>query len=326
MNNPMISQIERIYEKKRDKSEREKLIRQRQVYKELPRVEDIDDQIRKIGIEMARKILFNPSKNEEIISETKTKIENLKMEKAFLLTENNLSAEYLEPIFECSKCKDTGYVASGERCSCMKQLLINRAYKMSNLENVLEKENFSNFKLEIFSDDKFEDEDKSPKENISDIIGYAEDFIQDFDKKNGDNLLFYGTTGLGKTYMCNCIAKALLDKNKIVIYQTAFTILDILEKRRFRKDTAEISEYEYDLLFKSDLLIIDDLGTEVSNTFTNAEIFNIVNTRLLWGKKTIISTNLTPNEISEIYTDRVFSRIFDKFIPLKFFGKDLRWE
>lgn len=326
MNNPMISQIERIYEKKRDKSEREKLIRQRQVYKELPRVEDIDDQIRKIGIEMARKILFNPSKNEEIISETKTKIENLKMEKAFLLTENNLSAEYLEPIFECSKCKDTGYVASGERCSCMKQLLINRAYKMSNLENVLQKENFGNFKLDIFSDKKFEDEDKSPKENISDIIGYVEDFIQDFDKNNGHNLLFYGTTGLGKTYMCNCIAKALLDKNKIVIYQTAFTILDILEKRRFRKGLAEISDYEYDLLFKADLLIIDDLGTELSNAFTNAEIFNIVNTRLLWGKKTIISTNFTPNEISEVYSDRVFSRIFDKFNPLRFFGDDLRWE
>lgn len=322
----MISQIERIYEKKRDKSEREKLIRQRQVYKELPRVEDIDDQIRKIGIEMARKILFNPSKNEEIISETKTKIENLKMEKAFLLTENNLSAEYLEPIFECSKCKDTGYVASGERCSCMKQLLINRAYKMSNLENVLQKENFGNFKLDIFSDKKFEDEDKSPKENISDIIGYVEDFIQDFDKNNGHNLLFYGTTGLGKTYMCNCIAKALLDKNKIVIYQTAFTILDILEKRRFRKGLAEISDYEYDLLFKADLLIIDDLGTELSNAFTNAEIFNIVNTRLLWGKKTIISTNFTPNEISEVYSDRVFSRIFDKFNPLRFFGDDLRWE
>lgn len=326
MNNPMISQIERIYEKKRDKSQRDKLKRQRQVYKELPRVEEIDDQIRKIGLDMAKKMLFAKDESEKIISETKKKIENLKMEKAYLLTENNMSAEFLEPVFECATCKDTGYIENGERCSCMKQLLINRAYKMSNLDNVLEVENFSNFKLDIFSDKKFEDEDKSPKENISDIILYAEDFISDFDKKNGHNLLFYGTTGLGKTYMCNCIAKALLDKNKIVIYQTAFTILDILEKRRFRKGDSDISDYEYDLLFQADLLIIDDLGTEVSNTFTNAEIFNIVNTRLLWGKKTIISTNLTPNEISEIYTDRVFSRIFDKFIPLKFFGKDLRWE
>ncbi|NLK44592.1 MAG: ATP-binding protein, partial [Tissierellia bacterium] len=108
--------------------------------------------------------------------------------------------------------------------------------------------------------------------------------------------------------------------------QTAFTILELIEKHRFRKDNAESYGKEYDLLFEADLLIIDDLGTEVANTFTNAEIFNIVNTRILAGKKTIISTNLTPKEISEIYTDRVFSRILDKFIPLKFYGEDLRFE
>lgn len=166
----------------------------------------------------------------------------------------------------------------------------------------------------------------TPRENMLDILSIAEGFISNFDENNGDNLLFYGTTGLGKTFLCNCIAKALLDKNKIVIYQTAFTILDILERRRFGKSSSEMSDYQYNLLFSSDLLIIDDLGTEVSNTFTNAEIFNIVNTRIIAGKKTLISTNLTPKEISEIYTDRVFSRILDKFIPLKFYGKDLRWE
>ena len=166
----------------------------------------------------------------------------------------------------------------------------------------------------------------TPRENMLDILGISEEFINNFDKNNGDNLLFYGTTGLGKTFLCNCIAKSLLDKNKIVIYQTAFTILDILEERRFGKGDKEMSNYQYELLFDADLLIIDDLGTEVSNTFTNAEIFNIVNTRLLRSKKTIISTNLTPKEISDTYTDRVFSRIFDKFNPLKFYGNDLRWE
>ena len=115
-------------------------------------------------------------------------------------------------------------------------------------------------------------------------------------------------------------------KNKIVIYQTAFTILEIIERHRFRRDSKEFNDYQYNLLFEADLLIIDDLGTEVANTFTNAEIFNIVNTRIIAGKKTIISSNLTPKEISETYTDRVFSRIFDKFIPLKFYGHDLRWE
>ena len=197
---------------------------------------------------------------------------------------------------------------------------------MSNIENVLLRENFSNFNIDIFSDEKFQGESLTPKENMMDILGISEGFIHNFHINNGENLLFYGTTGLGKTYLCNCIAKALLDKGKIVVYQTAFTILDIIEKHRFNRGDQKLNDYKYNLLFDAELLIIDDLGTEVANTFTNAEIFNIVNTRILRGKKTIISTNLTPKEISETYTDRVFSRILDKFLALKFYGKDLRWE
>ena len=326
MNRDIISDIQRIYEKRRDKNIRDLQRRQNEVYKKLPKVEQLDDEIKKVGIKMAREVLFNPDKGEEITLKAKETIEALKMEKAFLLTEGNISADYLDLTYDCLNCKDTGYLDDGQRCSCMKQMLINRAYKMSNLESVLDKENFKTFDIKVFSNDPFEGEKLSPRENMMEILSYAEGFIGNFRENNGENLLFYGTTGLGKTFLCNCIAKALLDKNKIVIYQTAFTILDILEKRRFRKDISDITEYDYSLLFDGDLLIIDDLGTEVSNTFTNAEIFNIVNTRLLAVKKTIISTNLTPNEISEIYTDRVFSRILDKFIPLKFYGKDLRWE
>ncbi len=159
-----------------------------------------------------------------------------------------------------------------------------------------------------------------PRENMKYISNICVDYVNNFNEKNEENLLFYGSTGVGgKTFMCNCIAKALLDMNKIVIYQTAFKILEIIEKRRFGRGDNRFEDYEYDLLFHADLLIIDDLGTELSNAFTNAEIFNIVNTRLIDGTKTIISTNLTPDEISNIYTDRVFSRILEKFIPLKFF-------
>lgn len=326
MNNPVLKEIQLIYERRRDKAQKDLRKRQQEVYKKIPKVKEIDDKIRKTGLDMAKSVLLKPESGERFAKEAKAKIESLKMEKAYLLTESNISADYLEQKYTCESCKDTGYVNDFKRCHCMKQLLINRSYKMSNLENILHKENFQNFNIELFSEEPFDGEELTPRENMLDILGYAEGFIGSFNENNGENLLFYGTTGLGKTFMCSCIAKALLDKNKIVIYQTAFTILDILEKRRFKKDAREISEYEYNLLFQADLLIIDDLGTEISNTFTNAEIFNIVNTRLLAGKKTIISTNLTPNEISEIYTDRVFSRIFDKFIPLRFYGKDLRWE
>ncbi|HZK00521.1 MAG TPA: ATP-binding protein [Tissierellaceae bacterium] len=322
----MIKQTTLKYEKKRDRNERDRRRRTEEVYKKIPAIKGLDEEMRKTGLEMSKAIIANPDNYEVTIKEAKERIEKLKMEKAYLLTESNIELDYMDLKYECSKCEDTGYIDGINRCNCLKQELVSQAYMMSNLEHVLEKENFKNFNINIFKDEPFEDEVMTPRENMLDILGISEAFINDFDSPNGDNLLFYGTTGLGKTFLCNCIAKALLDKNKIVIYQTAFTILDILEERRFGKGDKELSNYQYELLFDADLLIIDDLGTEVSNTFTNAEIFNIVNTRLLRSKKTIISTNLTPKEISDIYTDRVFSRIFDKFNPLKFYGNDLRWE
>lgn len=314
------------YERKRDKQIRDQRIRKEKVYKKIPAIKRIDEEIFKTGLTMSKHIIGNPDNYEKVAEEAKKKIEKLKMEKAYLMTESNIPMDYMDIKYECETCKDTGYIDNGEKCNCLKQELVSRAYKMSNLENILNKENFKTFNINVFKDEPFEGERMTPRENMQDLVGIAEGFVNNFDINNGENLLFYGTTGLGKTFLCNCIAKSLLDKNKIVIYQTAFTILEIIERYRFGKDTKDTNSYQYNLLFDADLLIIDDLGTEVANTFTSAEIFNIVNTRTIAGKKTIISTNLTPKEISETYTDRVFSRILDKFIPLKFFGHDLRWE
>ena len=322
----MIREISLEYEKQRDANQRDRDSRIRQVYKTIPAVEKIDEEIKKIGLTMSKSILSNPTSYEKIANDTKERIEKLKMQKAYLLTESNIAVDYMEEKYKCDRCLDRGHLNNGKRCNCFKQALVNRAYKMSNLDSVLKVQNFQNFDIDLFSNQPCEGEDLTPRENMIDIAGIAEGFIDAFDENNGHNLLFYGSTGLGKTFLSNCIAKSLLDKQKIVIYQTAFTIMDILEKRRFRNDKDKVVEYQYDLLFGADLLIIDDLGTELTNTFTNAEIFNIVNTRLISGRKTIISTNLTPKEISQTYTDRIFSRILDKFIPLKFYGKDLRWE
>lgn len=321
----ILKSIHLDYEKKRDEEERLQRMRVQEIYRKIPAIKRIDEDIFKIGLDMAKFIIGNPQGYKDDIEKARRKIEKLKMEKAFLLTESNIDPEYIEKNYTCKTCNDTGYLENGRKCSCLKQRLVSKAYKMSNIETNLLKDNFKNFDINIFKDEPFEDETMTPRENMIDIIGISEGFIGNFDENNEENLLFYGTTGLGKTFLCSCIAKALIDKDKIVVYQTAFTILDILERKRFGKDRDKNS-YEYDLLFDADLLIIDDLGTEVTNTFTNAEIFNIVNTRIIKGKKTIISTNLTPKEISEIYTDRIFSRILQKFIPLKFYGEDLRWE
>ena len=326
MNKSRLKELSMEYERKRDRNERDQQIRINEVHKKIPAIKRIEDDILKTGLSMSKYIIGNPDNYKESLEKAKEKIEALRMEKAFLMTESNIPADYMEIQYDCKICKDTGYLDNGPQCNCLKQALVSRAYKMSNLDNVLEKENFKTFNIDIFKDEPFENEIMTPRENMEDIAGIAEGFIGNFNENNGENLLFYGTTGLGKTFLCNCIAKSLLDKNKIVIYQTAFTILEIIERHRFGRGDKEFNGYQYNLLFEADLLVIDDLGTEVANTFTNAEIFNIVNTRIIGGKKTIISTNLTPKEISETYTDRVFSRILDKFIPLKFYGHDLRWE
>lgn len=321
----LIKELSKEYERKRDLKKREKDLRVKKLYRELPAIERIDDEIFKIGLDTSKNIIGNPETSQRLILEAKEKIEELKMEKAYIMTESNIPADYMEIKYDCSKCQDRGYI-DGEQCVCLKQKLVSRAYEMSNIESILSKENFSTFDIKKFSNEKFEDESLSPRENMIEIRSISKAFIDNFKEDNDINLLFYGTTGLGKTFLSNCIAKELLDKNYIVIYQTAFTILNIIEKYRFKRGDESINEFQYNLLFESDLLIIDDLGTELSNSFTNAEIFNIINTRIIAGKKTIISTNLTPKEISDIYTDRVFSRILDKFIPLKFYGPDLRWQ
>ncbi len=323
MNNSIIREILKEYERKRNTSIKNQQIRKQEIYRKIPRIKEIDNEITKTGLLISKQILKNPQSYTTKINEIKTKMSKLKEEKAYLMTENNIPHDYLEIKYECSECKDTGYYQNGQRCYCLKQKLVDKAYEMSNISNILQKENFQTFDISIFTNEPYNDEELTPRENIMNISSISEGFVINFDKDNGENLLFYGNTGLGKTFICNCIAKSLLDKGKIVIYQTAFKMMELIKKHKFDNIN---NNMEYDLLFNSDLLIIDDLGTENTTSFTNTEIFNIVNTRLLNLKKTIISTNLSPKEFADTYTDRTYSRIFSNFKPLKFYGPDLRWE
>ena len=325
MKNIHIKKILYEYEKTRDKAIKEYEERKKEIYSFVPRIKEIEVEMAKASISSSKKIFENPEKQEEILKDTEILIKKLQQEKAFLLTENNIPLVYMEIHYNCKLCKDSGFLKNGEKCSCFVQKMLNEAYKMSNLNDILGRENFSTFDLDLFSKSPFEDETITPWENMKNILNTSLKFTRDFDK-NYENLLFYGSTGLGKTFLCNSIAKELLDKGKIVVYQTSFKILEILEKKKFSKVIDPIDDFSYNMLFSSDLLIIDDLGTEMNNTFTNSEIFNIINTRLLEKKNMIISTNLTPIEIKKIYSDRISSRIFGNFKIINFFGPDIRWE
>jgi len=323
MIDPIINNILKGYEAKRLRAEKMKEKRIEEIYSKLPRIKEIDDEISRSGVSISKAILNRAGNKEELLEQLKVKLDGLKQEKAILLTENNIPLQYLEEEFECNKCKDTGFLHTGKKCSCFNQQLINYAYSMSNLKSTLKKENFQTFNINLFSDTPPEGSNISQRENMLDVLNVCEGFVINFDTNNEENLLFYGPTGLGKTFLTNCIAKALLDRGKIVIYQTAFKIFEIIEDVHFHN---QAEREKYQLLFDADLLIIDDLGTEFSNSFTNSELFNIINSRLLSNKKTIISTNLPPKGIIERYDDRIFSRLFSKYTILKFFGKDLRWQ
>ncbi|SET01657.1 DNA replication protein DnaC [Natronincola peptidivorans] len=323
MKNAIIKDILKKYEKKKDLNKQQQERRIQEIYAKVPEIKTIDEKIKQVGLSLSKSLLHSSENPHDILINLKTSLEKLRQEKAILLTENNIPLEYLEEQYHCRNCKDTGFLPAGEKCSCFKQQLINHTYSMSNLSNVLKKENFHAFNINLFSDEAYENQEKSPRENMMEILNICEGFVFNFDSNNEENLFFYGATGLGKTFLANCIAKALLDKGKVVIYQTAFKILEILEEVRFQNNG---DKEKAQLLFEADLLIIDDLGTEMTNSFTNSELFNIINSRLLTSKKTIISTNFTPKEIMDTYDDRIFSRVFAKYTILKFYGKDLRWE
>lgn len=215
-----------------------------------------------------------------------------------------------------------------EMCNCLKQKIYDISYNRSNMGN-LEFENFGTFNIRLFSDKENKEKYKSnisPRENMNLLREKANNFIQNFDDPQEKNLIFLGGTGLGKTFLTNCIANELLKVGKTVLYQTAPVMFEDIFDEKYGKTQNPIG-LERNIL-NVDLLIIDDLGTEKVSDNKIEELFNIINTRLLNQNhkitKTIISTNLTAQELFTIYTPRIGSRLAGSYRFLRFFGDDIR--
>ena len=322
MKSNYIKEILKEYEQIRKKNEQALALRRKEVYEKIPRLKIIDAELASVGAGIARIALSGNSDSASALERLRAHVDSIRREKAFLLTEDNFPLSYMELQYDCEACRDTGFDSSGARCNCFKQKLISKAYRMSNIEDALKTENFETFNLDLFSDKPYAEEKLTPRQNISQNLSICESFTLNLRNLSEKNMILYGQPGLGKTFLCNCIAKALIDKGHIVVYQTSFRILEILEKHKFSREKDLAVEMAYELLFDADLLIIDDLGTEMTNAFTNSELFNILNSRLLSSKKTVISTNLSPLDISQVYSHRISSRINAYYTPLEFFGRD----
>lgn len=322
----VVQEIMKNYEKKRRLAEAGRQEKVTAIYHRLPQLEAIETKMKQKGIAITKGLLAEPENQQRLLLQLEDELTLLRRQRQDLLNQHGLKESDFEPVWECSLCQDRGVLKDGSHCSCFKQQLINEAYQMSNLAGILEKENFKTFRLDLFSTEKVTGEAVSQRENMRQILTECEGFAFNFDLPEEKNLLFYGPTGLGKTFMANCIAKSLLDRGHIVIYQTAIKLISLLENHHFSKDGRERDPQTLERLFSCDLLIIDDLGTELTNTFTNGQLFQIINTRQLEGRKTLISTNLPPSTLMERYDDRICSRIFAHYNFVKFFGRDVRWE
>ena len=330
MSNEILNNLLKEYDQKRIKAELDLDKRKENLYSSIPRLKQIEDELNNYAINTAKNLLLNKNLSLENLH---NKIENLKKERNTILLKNNLPLNYLKPIYECNICNDTGYILKNnyktELCNCLKQKLLNISYNKSNMSN-LDKENFNTFNENLFSDEVDISKYKlniSPRRNIINIKEKCIEFVQNFEDLEQKNLLFTGNTGLGKTFMTNCIANELLKKGKTVLYQTAPVLLDTIIDNKLNKQK---DEHFYKNVLEVDLLIIDDLGTECMNSMKLSELFTIINTRLLnlnsKSTKTIISTNLNLNNIFSNYEERIGSRIAGFYDIYYFFGDDLRFK
>lgn len=311
-------EMEEIYSKIREKESSELKKRKEEISLKLPEVISMEKEIGRLFIELSVS-MFKDLKvdRDTYIKNLKNKITDLRIKKSEILSSHGYPIDYLNIKYRCPKCKDTGYIGT-EKCSCYKKYLVRLYYKNSDLKPVLLENNFDNFNINFYSTRKTENEIESPRKNIEKVFTRALNFVSNFDSSK-ENLLFFGNSGTGKTFLCQCIAKDLLDKGRLVIYKTSDDLLGILKKIRF-ENNAELE----DLIINCDLLIIDDLGTEQINDFSKTEVFNLINKKLLAGKKMVISSNHTLEGLSRIYSERITSRLFGDFTLCKFYGDDIR--
>lgn len=315
----MLEKILAEYDEYRNNAERERKMRIAEVYEKFPKLKDIDNEIFKSGSENIQNIIQNPENSEKINADFKKHIKKLKEEKEQLVKEYKINPLYDKTMYRCDKCRDTGYTDDGKKCICLKQKLINVAYSKSNLGEILEKQNFSKFSFDYYSKIPVENND-SPYETMQRIYKCAVNFCKNFDNET-KGLIFYGKTGLGKTFLSSCIAKELMDNGKTVIYARAAKMFGIYEDYKFGRNS---DKSIIDEIYNCDLLIIDDLGTEPKSNINVSFLFEVINERMSDNKKIIINTNLDMPELSKMYSQRFISRVFEYFIINKFIGEDIR--
>ena len=270
--------------------------------------------------EVVRAIELSPERAAALIEEQKQRNLGARAQILALLKKNGLPEDYLDVQYTCPKCGDSGVVGT-RLCSCQIELLKKLAYNEAGSRSPLKFCRFEDFRLDYY-DTAYDEKIKcSPRERMEYVLSFCKEYAESFDL-NSQSILMYGETGLGKTHLSLAIAGDVIEKGCHVIYNSAQNIFNELQRERFGKGETD-GRYEA-MLLECDLLVIDDLGAEFSTSFTDAALYNVVNTRINTSLPTIISTNLNLKALEERYSRRISSRLIGEYVLLGFVGADVR--
>lgn len=320
LSNSQFDAIMRVYNQRQFSNKREQDERIREIYEKIPQIEALNDEIAASMAQAGRKKLMG---DEDGARALKKEAALLKEQKLEYLKRNGYPADYMDMKYRCPDCRDTGY-ADGKKCHCFRQMEIEILYDQSNIREVLTRENFDTLSMEYYDRERIDEKSgMTVYEYMSMVIGECKAYVESFGEEKG-SILFTGSTGCGKTFLSNCIARELIRKCYSVVYLTATDMFDILSDSRFNSREEDEARDKAAYILECDLLIIDDLGTELINTFTASQLFYCINERLNRKKGTIISTNLALNRMQDEFTERVTSRIMSQYRVLPLIGEDLR--
>lgn len=282
-----------------------------EVYNTIPEFRLVEDSISTISVQQGKKLLDGDT---NALAELKIQLKKLSLQKDSLLQEHGFPVNYLDPVYTCPDCKDTGYI-NNEKCHCFKQSIITMLYAQSNIQETLLEENFESLTSEYYQGDDLN--------RFQNAVRECREFIDQF-HRDYRNLFFYGTVGTGKSFLSGCIAKELIERGHSVLYFSSAQLFDILSINSYDYKKKEELYNLLDDLYNCDLLIIDDLGTETLRANVTSQLFSCLNERHIRKKPTIISTNLSLEETRNRYSDRIFSRIMSNYHVCKLTGPDIR--
>ena len=314
--NPAYARIREEYATKYLIAREEADLRRAEIHLAIPEVAEIDRALGRTGLSLMEASMQGEDVQARIAAVRRTN-EDLRHVRAELLTSHGYPADYTEVRYECPLCNDSGFVDT-KMCICMKKKLVEAGFEASGMGNLLREQSFENFDLTYYQSDP------TALRRMEQILARMRLYTETFEAGKSGNLVLFGGTGLGKTHLSSAIARGVIERGCDVFYVSAVSMLSDFERERFGNSAGGETGVGTDRYFSCDLLIIDDLGTEVNNQFTTSVLYNLINTRLNKRQSTIINTNLTQDEFRKRYWDRITSRVLGEYTVLPFLGTDVR--